>query len=148
MVNDLQLKQAFAYGASIAFQEAGLEKRAADAMAIKMAEGPAEIGKLRALLQKVFGGAQSAGGAVKGVGQKAWGGMKGVGQSIGEGAQELATPVGQAFGSTRGMPYAKHVQTQRLRNMGLMGAGAGAGLGVGGTLGTQALIDALGNQEE
>lgn len=123
MTRDEMLQQAYAYGSSVALQEVGIDKLSADQTAIKIAaSGPEIVAALKSLLGKAGGGLSAAGQAAKST-------VQGVGKNINRGLT----------GTAKGY----RLSPQELR--GLLGAGAagGAGLGVGGTLGTQALLEGL-----
>lgn len=151
---DELIKQAFAYGSSVALQEAGYGEYDAEEMGVKLAAGAAAQASLKEALKALF---TDAGASMKGMGQKAWGGITGAGSAVGEAASgagrranqlrralfsEGAGNVGATTGHAFPNPRTRVEDIQRMARMGTgLGLGAGAGLGVGGTLGAQELLD-------
>ncbi|RLC86815.1 MAG: hypothetical protein DRJ03_07610 [Chloroflexi bacterium] len=132
-----QVKLAYAYGASVALQEAGANQAVAEDAGVKLASEKMAGGlagaatRLEGLAGRAGDLAGRAGGSIKGTGSDILNQLKSL-----FAARSTAGPLAGA--ST---PEALHAALSQNRNLGLgLGTAAGVGSGVGGALGLQALL--------
>lgn len=125
-----QVKLAYAYGASVALQEAGATQAVAEDAGVKLAS------------EKMAGGLAGAATKLEGLAGRAGAGAKDVGSNLLNQLKSLfaaRSTAGPLAGASS--PEALHAALSQNRNLGLgLGTAAGVGTGAGGALGLQALL--------
>jgi hypothetical protein len=160
-MSNIKLAQAYIYGASVALQENGMSKKAADDYAMKIALNIPELaaalkGHAGSAVNAVGGAARSAGGALRSGAGHAADFMGNAAGSVGNAARSAYSGMGNAASSignaaSSGMGSARETLSAlfgaqgkvptMVKNNPYSALGAGAAVGAGGGMGLSALLN-------